>query len=124
MSLHVKPPENLLFVFPTGGRSIAGATAAARNRTKAEGRVSTAAVDGLHDVVAAKRQRAKGLAAAGRFTLINVRSWTAEGERIEIGETARVAIHDERAAVNVRLHALSTYDRLHDDQGGDDDDIF
>jgi transposase len=32
--------------------------------------------------------------------------------------------HDERAAVNVRPHALSTYDRLHDDQGGDDDDIF
>jgi len=31
---------------------------------------------------------------------------------------------DERAAVNVRPHALSTYDRLHEDQGDDDDDIF
>jgi hypothetical protein len=31
---------------------------------------------------------------------------------------------DERAAVNVRPHPLSTYDRLHEDQGDDDDDIF
>ena len=29
---------------------------------------------------------------------------------------------DERATVDVRPHALSTYDRLHDGQGGDDDD--
>src|SRR5580704_6272425 len=31
---------------------------------------------------------------------------------------------DTRAAVDVRPHALSTYDRLHDDQGGDDDELF
>jgi transposase len=31
---------------------------------------------------------------------------------------------DVRAAVHVHPHPLSTYDRLHDDQGGDDDDLF